>query len=185
MTRGPCTLAALDRAEPLAEPARESRGGGIMRTLRLSLVGTVMLALLGGLGVVAVAQEEGTEPTGVVINIVAMSDPGVRPATWTFQASDPRLSGTATVAFTIEDYPGATLEALALRVVNDEGSWVGTGRGIASQSYGDMQTYILSGEGTYEGLSAFLSVDIAREPGVIKGMVIEGELPPFPEPPAE
>ena len=157
-----------------------------MRTLRLSLVGTVILALLGGLGSMVVAQDDPTDPptpNGVLINIVDMSAPTQRPAEWTFQASDPRLDGTATVAFNSEDYPMATLESLAIRVDNDEGSWVGTGRGIASMSWGDGQTYILSGEGPYEGLTAFLHVDIARQPGVIKGVIIEGELPSFPEPP--
>ena len=47
----------LDRAEPLANPAREC-WGDVMRTLRLSLVGTVIFALLGWLSVAAVAQTE-------------------------------------------------------------------------------------------------------------------------------
>ena len=34
-----------------------------MRTLRLSLAGTVILALLGGLGGAALAQDEASEPT--------------------------------------------------------------------------------------------------------------------------
>ena len=46
--RGP-SIGRLDRAEPLADPARTSNeGGGLMRTLRATLAGAVMLALLGG-----------------------------------------------------------------------------------------------------------------------------------------
>ena len=54
------TPGRLDRAEPLANPARVNEGEGIMRTLRLSLAGTVILALLGGVGGAVVAQEVGT-----------------------------------------------------------------------------------------------------------------------------
>jgi acetyl esterase/lipase len=51
-------MAALDRVEPLANPTRASEGEYPMRTLRLSLVGTVILMLLGGLGGMVLAQSE-------------------------------------------------------------------------------------------------------------------------------
>ena len=47
----------LDRAEPLANPAR-TMGGTFMGTLRLPLAGAVILALLGCLGGAVLAQEE-------------------------------------------------------------------------------------------------------------------------------
>ena len=55
-----------DRAEPLANPARTSEGD-VMRTLRRSLAGMAILALLGGLGGAVLAQEqaEPIDPMGL------------------------------------------------------------------------------------------------------------------------
>ena len=49
MTRGP-HLGRRDRVEPLADPTRAWEEGNLMRAFRMTLVGAVMLALLGGLG---------------------------------------------------------------------------------------------------------------------------------------
>jgi hypothetical protein len=58
MRRGPSIMAAMDRAEPLANPTRARQGGTFMRTLRLSLAGMVITALLGGASAAVVAQDE-------------------------------------------------------------------------------------------------------------------------------
>jgi hypothetical protein len=47
-----------DRVEPLANPARVYDKGDVMRTLRLSLAGTVIVVLLGIPGSVVAAEEE-------------------------------------------------------------------------------------------------------------------------------
>jgi hypothetical protein len=174
-----------------------------MRTLRLSLVGTVILVLFGGLGatVVAQSQEPGVfEPTGV--KITYSDDKVVEPETVTqspddayttiesvnsrtVEATDPRLSGTATFRTTIHWYPSPVdtgVVAHAVRLVNDEGAWTGTGRTINSLNFGRMEMLVLSGEGAYEGLTAFLVEDLFHTPGTAKGVIIEGELPAFPEP---
>ena len=176
-----------------------------MRTLRMSLAGTVILALLGG--GTALAQSEDTaptEPTGVVINradetLVEQGSSTQRSGdafstiegvvmSWTWDASDPRLSGTATYTFNSHGYSGplnALLDAIVVTVVNDGGSWAGTGQGIGSMEYGAMQMLMLTGEGGYEGLTAFLTEDIKNEMGTIRGVIVAGGLPPYPEPPAE
>ena len=47
----------LDRAEPLADPAR-TREGDVMRTLRVILTGTVTVVLISGLPGVIMAQDD-------------------------------------------------------------------------------------------------------------------------------
>ena len=88
----------LDRAEPLANrPAHE--GGIHMRTLRLSLVGTVSLALVCGLGGAVVAQDESaSRHAGVYFELVEETEvarPGHRDG-------DPRFAsgrGRSTVIY--------------------------------------------------------------------------------------
>jgi hypothetical protein len=48
MTRGPTIMAALVRAKPLANPTRACRGG-VVRMLRLTLMGLVIPGLFVGL----------------------------------------------------------------------------------------------------------------------------------------
>ena len=65
-----------------------------MRTLRLSLVGTVILVLLGGLGGVALAQEEATAPAKPTPPLPPESGPGnpvtkYPEAVWTHYGEDP------------------------------------------------------------------------------------------------
>jgi hypothetical protein len=52
-----------DRAAPLADPARMSLGGIVMRRLRVSLAGVVILSLLAGLGCAVLAQDPSTAPS--------------------------------------------------------------------------------------------------------------------------
>ena len=96
------------------------------------------------------------------------------------------MSGTATFRTTIHWYPDSagcrSRGHAAVRIVNDEGAWAGTGRTINSLNNGRMEMLELSGEGAYEGLTAFLVEDLFHTPGTAKGVIIEGELPAFPEP---
>ena len=97
-----------------------------------------------------------------------------------WSATDDRLSGTAT-SRVIERTWGGTgwiFEAHAIEVVNDEGTWVGTGRYVG----GDLDLFFatLTGEEAYEGLSAVVTYGTDGEG--MPGVIIEGELPPFPEP---
>ena len=82
----------------------------------------------------------------------------------------------------------AQLEAAAITVTNDDGRWVGTGRGIVSNdaalgsaAFGDVVWFHLQGEGAYEGMSAYLTTAVARK-DVARGFIFADQLPPFPEP---
>jgi hypothetical protein len=105
--------------------------------------------------------------------------------TWSHQwsATDPRLSGTATHHVN-EVSTGVIFEAYAIEVVNDKGAWVGTGRHASSPV--DATVLTLTGEGEYEGFSAFVFEDTSgsEEEAFKTAVIIEGELPPFPELPS-
>ncbi len=122
-----------------------------MRTLRLSLVGTVVLALLGGLGGVAIAQSEDgssdeVEPYAAVSGLVGTSGkigteetevgtalPEVHATGYDWWLSvttdDPRLTGRmlTTQNFDLiyeDDLSSGTLRSGRGRLSNDGGSWV-------------------------------------------------------------
>ncbi len=145
-----------------------------MRTLRLALAATVVLVLLGGLGGLAVAQEEAPAPVVAVHASGSTSASEIASPTittlpngatritvtghWTLTMDDPRFSGTETFIHT-EDHYGETVgPALGTtRLENEGGAWVGQYRGVilpdGSATY--VGTYV--GEGGYEGLSAACS----------------------------
>ena len=158
---------------------------------------------LGQPGSLPGAEQPFDPGTGVVITIIdpegvggyepdAVRDPAgywvtdgaVYHSTW--DATDPRLSGAATYIGMWHMYslPSTQLEAVAMTVYNDDGRWVGTGRGIFSPTaeYGDNLWLALEGEGAHEGLTAYVTFDIAHEPDIGRGFIRAGELPPFPEP---
>ncbi len=78
--------------------------------------------------------------------------------------------------------PGGNYRGLRHRGRQRQGSVGGTGRATQAREFGAMSMYTLNGEGEYEGLSAVLT---QPDDNIIKGLIIEGGLPPFPELPAE
>jgi len=172
-------MAALDRAEPLANPTRMSQGGLLVRTLRLSLVGMVTLALLGGVGSVGVlGQNEdatvqmlhvtGTETfvsftpgdTQMVGDVEQMRGAS---AVHTVEMSDPRLSGTLTVSVDLDEYPPGDFGVQwgTYRLENEAGAWAGQWSGVfwtppdgggGGHSAWDLSAWAV-GEGDYEGLT--------------------------------
>ena len=157
-----------------------------MRTLRASLVGTVILALLGGLGGAVVAQDEAEEPTGVQVTVTQQcSDVGHAGCDWT--ASDPRLTGTIALAWgdgvAVE---GAEDSQAGLQWTNStfhspEGSW--TGHGYILWGEPTQNFLVLSGTGANEGWHYVASGTDPEPDGDFEwtGTLYEGELPPFPE----
>lgn len=72
--------------------------------------------------------------------------------------------------------------ARAVRLDAPNGAWVGSAHGVAGTD-GNLMLYELTGEGAYEGLSAFFGQDNSQWPVVrFDGRVFEGEIPPMPEP---
>lgn len=179
-----------------------------MRTLRLSVVGTVVLALLGGFSVATVAQDEPVpasdgphEVNGTLHygddfqgSILAVEEGRTMTRGDGFyeniEMDDPRLSGTLWTVLN-RDYIGNRPYASdgevgtgTVELVNEDGSWVGTMRGYVSM---DPRThhwhYELTGTGAHDGLSALLYAT-RPETGVwdIEGFVFSGALPEYPDP---
>ncbi len=147
-----------------------------MRTLRLPLAGAVMLALLGGLGSVAVGQDESAAPAELPAGPAAFevqlerTDDGIY-----FTASDPRFSGSLTFdeGTWLEVLPGQTVMADRKRVENDAGAWEGPSSGYIWGDGGKNQQTWWVGEGAYEGLNA---VTINSTDG-LHGLIFEGDVP--------
>jgi hypothetical protein len=134
-----------------------------MRTLRLPLAGTVMLALLGGLGGAVLAQSDEEESSGTATYIDGqrrwIPDPG-----YELVMSDPRASGTyselsRTVAGDAYDGDSARPSFVGLievTLVNAEGSWAGLQSALWDDEMGWRLTAWLAGEGAHEGLTLYL-----------------------------
>ena len=206
-----------------------------MRKLRLSVAGTVILTLLGGLGSTVMAQsaeesmpEALTEFTGRMecsglsmgtledISIATTAEGDLIRREWRGAelsvnvqgTSDPRLDGRIAVSFNSDEYLIASGEtpwqlsevepdefpngvvASSFRLTNTDGSW----RGSRYQNWyadGDSSTTtaIYTGEGAYEGLIAVMEMDYDELNPVcawdVHGYIIEGQVPPTPELPAE
>ena len=165
-------------------------------SLASSIVGVTVLI---GLGAVAMARSDGVDETSkaVIVHRTAGAQMGDTQPTFeaartiftgevwsqTWEASDPRLSGSATYHSTAYAYEDFELKATIVRVETDEGAWAGTGREVFwPDSFGSVDMLELSGEGAYEGLSALLIEDGVHEPHTLRGAIVEGGLPPFPDP---
>ena len=186
-----------------------------MRSPRSALASIVTAALMVATAGMTVAQAEAdpdAAPVGVVIESTwtgrpddgqITTDPSRafysvydRIVSERWEATDPRLSGEATYRGMRHEYPtlGYFLESFEQTLVNEEGSWVGTGTGIASRNddaeYGDVYTMALRGAGAYAGLVAYLTAifpydEVDTYVWRIRGLIVEDELPPFPEPSIE
>jgi len=178
-----------------------------MRSLRLSLAGTLVLALLGGMGG-AVAQDEGaTVPDGphpvtgqiwigAVLQPATVTEEEGRQVRrgfgfWdTIELDDARLSGKLWQVWNRDSIGGplkqgdGEVAAAALELVNEDGSWVGTMRGYASMGPRSHYWQIeLTGTDVYEGHSALLYAHgPAGGPWAVEGFVFPGALPPYPDP---
>jgi len=183
-----------------------------MRTLRMALTGTLTLALLGGLGGLAMAQDDPMAPAMVTgsehcvggdlettpmdgYTLMHVSGPEVG---CTVTASDPRVSGFATVGdfwdacylMGPDDppfYPSGCIYWGRYRINGPEGSWEGTWSGVDDENLGQASMLLLlEGTDAYDGWSfvAHLLDPFTGEPPTFSGLIYEGPLPPW-EPPAE
>jgi len=114
-----------------------------------------------------------------------------------FEMDDPRLTGTVTkvdnvdVHDVVNDEGVVVAGSLALRLDNGAGSWSGqgtsvgyAGRGIPEEEMLGLDTWVLTGAGAYEGLSAILIVDPAGDQPTVEGVIFAGAMPAIPELPA-
>lgn len=156
-----------------------------MRMLRMSLAGTVILALLGGAGGAVVAQGEAEEPSAVQVT-VTQECAGRSLCHWT--ASDPRLTGTLStewgggVAVPGSGFLGAGWQWIGQTLEGSEGDW--TGHVYVLWGEPTQNFLVLSGVGANEGWHYIASGTDPNTDGDFEwiGTLYEGELPPFPEP---
>ena len=175
-----------------------------MRTLRLSLAGTVILMLLGGLGGVAMAQMD-ADADAVYVTVVSEEplavDFGSISETATLYSSrdgetvitqewsDPRVIGTWTHAFNVDVDPdtGQGIFWGTTRIENDGGAWEGPYSGIEYEPpEGDFFTVNgwLTGDGDYAGYTFFVQSDAFQYGGptrLLHGVIFKGQ-PPVPAP---
>lgn len=187
-----------------------------MRTLRVPLLGTVILMLVASLSLSVAAQDEEPAPvafvTGAVVEAYTHDASTVEgPSTSDVRGyelmteqpgfviheivdwSDPRLPTDLwlTIGYTLiwrgedpNELDGAINHAWRGLLEDEHGRWVGTGRKVkdADETY---SLYELTGEGTYEGLSALLHEVTPADahgpwPRGFEGYIFEAELTPFP-----
>jgi hypothetical protein len=178
-----------------------------MRTLRLSLAGAVIAALLGVVGGAATARSEGdgarvTQFTGTIVEegwhfegAQDWEEDGVYHsrgtiAEWAVDWTDPRLPSQMWHRIDFEEYLPSTPEsalpyATSVLLRGEDGSWAGTGRGMGYDE-GFVQV-VLVGDGIYDGLYAILDRKDSTLPDdtvqrTFDGFIVEGELTPMPDP---
>jgi hypothetical protein len=205
-------MAALARAEPLANPARETKGDVMLRVVLASIVA---IGLLIGSMAETAAQDGQAEPlapsffSGTVSDDWTYLTEGVREPgsdgvvhydgyvfSMPWDADDPRISGTALQVTNGTDYrEGATslaapgydgiVRTANLRIVNDDGSWEGplSNLQIDDLDYFEVTAGWLTGTGAYEGLSAYVVWDVSN--GAFRGHITAEGPPLVPDLPVE
>ena len=183
-----------------------------MRTLRLSLAGTVILMLLGGLGGTVVAQSEDdghlvTPVTGdfqyfgkgkeyeadkTVVGDGSLIQYRDLEHERSYEWDDPRLPGTLEMHRHWDEFrlPGTaattTVEWGEATLRDDEGAWQGPFFGTELPGRNNVLQFWLDGSGAYEGHYAVLTMDRGRAADLdIKGLIVAGEMPAFAGTPAE
>jgi hypothetical protein len=104
------------------------------------------------------------------------------------EVSDPRISGTWHMILNYDTFTdGASygVRSVSNTIVNDDGSWTGTGTGFQDPTTEGLHYQVLlTGQGAHEGLSAliFLSQDSYSMTFDVDGVIFPGELPEYPDP---
>ena len=145
-------------------------------------------------GQIAVGSTESLEIplVGATMTIVARRGDTWRPTVR--EVSDPRFEGRYSISSDADSYyaPGLTAQdvvgAGTWRIENDEGAWQGSFGYMDPLDGGEVTVMVpLKGEGAYEGLTAM--VESAHDSVACvwqwRGLVVDGDLPAYPEPPAE
>jgi hypothetical protein len=173
-----------------------------MPTLRLTLVGPVILTLLVALGAPVVAQSPvpsdapvPTPATGTLEFVEPAPEAGthdeatVHVHRWT--SSDPRLTGTATYTGTWHlydppaeecDEPDAEPSAV-YEIVNEGGGWRCAGIRapvLGPDGASNVHTMVFRGTGGYEGLTVYMLVDWSTSPYSFGALITPNTLPAVP-----
>ena len=173
-----------------------------MRTMRLTLVGGVVVALLVGLGAGVLAQTDELTPTTATGTLeflepvpeamidessesIAHDEGAVHVHGWT--SSDPRLTGTATYTGKwhlyeppAEDCDNPEAEAGAVyEIASGAGGWRCAGfRAPIPGPDGarNVHTLAFRGTGEYEGLSAYIIVDWSASPYAFSALITPNDV---------
>ena len=145
----------------------------------------------------AAAPEGPVVVTGTLECLTAGTDAAASPAAGAtvtlheWQASDPRLSGEVAAEGSWEIYgkpseetgvPDANAQAI-YQIVNDGGAWLCEASRLPDPMVpSEEHALVFSGEGDYEGLTAYLHIDWSQAPYAFTGLILQGEAPPYAEP---
>ena len=172
-----------------------------MRTLRLSLAGAVILALLGA-WTIAASAEDAADPMAPAYFTYTLEPVGVFPVEGdenvvrdhremdAVEATDPRASGLLTTIGNWNEVAhegsGFSTAATSVRLANDGGAWSGTGRGTIAylDGHGLMTGLsMLTGEDGYEGLTLMMNQYRDLDTTTFWGVILPSDqVPPMPDP---
>ena len=171
-----------------------------MWKLRSSLAALSVLSLLGATSGAVIAAESDEAMASVTVKgqvfftgvasdgVMTMDEDAWRTKdteVWLrVEADDDRLDGTGSARYNSSKYPyPLELQAGIYDFANEDGRWVGTYTAFVEPTMGiDRDTVILSGEGAYEGLSAYLPIDWSGNSGSFIGAIFPGVMPTVPTP---
>jgi hypothetical protein len=179
-----------------------------MRTLRLSLAGTVILALLGGLGGVATAQVDAEHgPATPFTGAVQSTTVDTSEEVWSVEGdigharifktheivewSDPRLPTDKLNVLNFDMYDIGEFRQTPISgtmlLEDQDGYWTGTFTSFCDADGECHGMNVLTGHGDHEGLFAVFRASPPRDPEteehlvLYEGLIFEGEMPPMPD----
>jgi hypothetical protein len=169
------------------------KGNSIMRTIgRLATGLAATIIVLAGTVPGIVAQSPDASPptpdpmaaaavTGK-IGPVDFNGSGTVGTAQNVTSSDPRLGGVLTYVENKDVYQGDIgVGASRAEIRSDHGAWVGTGTEYFTDT--GLETLILTGEGAYSGLTAYLNLDWGTIGRPFTGIIFPGAMPEPPPAP--
>jgi hypothetical protein len=149
-----------------------------VKGLKTTLISAIAIGLLAGSAVGVAAQDDASlEPsffraqfgdgTGFEDSELVGADPEfgrtLNITEITVDATDPRASGIMNLAASSRGFggggwPDPDVRVLSMRLENDDGSWEGTGLGLAPRNNRNIEVWNLTGQDGYEGLSMVIVV---------------------------
>jgi hypothetical protein len=170
-----------------------------VRAIKTTTISILTLGLLAGSAVGVTAQDDDIAPASVTGTATFPDEIGGGSRAWedgalryrdlrftsAWEASDPRLSGAVSLSANRDQYERQQMEVVSATAVveNDGGRWSGTGTFLGGADLGETLTMVMQGEDAYEGLTAYVVMDLGAQ--TLAASIFPGEMPPFPEPPAE
>jgi hypothetical protein len=179
--------------------------------MKSTLVAATCIGLLVGSMVGVAAQDEESGGQSVAYAIGSAGDPqavveptqqrtsdgqlqlrGLRLDDIPVRFTDSRLSGLLTISSNGagRDFAGghARLEPRTYRIDNDGGAWTGNGERVLALSVSqprpliNHESMVLYGGGGYEGLVAYVFIELANDEPELEAVILDVEMAPLPDP---